>query len=297
MVDRLSGTAVMFRLNTDTPEGKALSKSFHLNGIPTTVVLDPAGEEVDRIIGYDSRSAWTKTLLAYLYGVDTLQDLLGRAQTVKGADLRRDIASKYLERGDAKNALAWVDKAHEAMTPEDAGLSGSLSLIRGRALLIDDPAKGEAELNELVRGKDADAADEAFGALSSYYRKAVRAAKTPEATAQAKKAMMDLYHVLLPTRQDDVSFLNGYAWHAAEEGVELDQALAAAQRAVTLSGDDTGILDTLAEVYYKMGNRADALESIGKALAKSPEDEYLLGQKKKFEAMPLPKKPKGAGKK
>src|SRR5512135_291810 len=112
MLDRLSQTAVMIHLNIDKADTKPISKRFHLGGIPTVVVMDPKGQEVDRIIGYDDdRSAWLKTLLASMYGIDTIDDLQARYGAKPDLDLAHTLAQKYLDRGDAVGALAWVDKA------------------------------------------------------------------------------------------------------------------------------------------------------------------------------------------
>ncbi len=285
MVDNLSRNYVMIRQNVDKPEVQALAKTYHVKGIPTTIVIGPDGKEVDRIIGYDNRSDWMRTLLGYTYGVDTLGDLMHRASSDKAPGLRRDIAQKYLDRGDAKDALVWVDKARSADKGKNADLETALSLIRGQALLTTDAPKGVAVLRKLAGGAKSDAADEAFSSLSRYYRGMIKGAPSVQAKKQAEAEYLGLYHAALPHRQNDPGFLNDYAWHCAEQGLELDKAAEAARKAVAISHDDPGILDTLAEVYYKMGNKSEALEAIGKALQKKPNDKYLLGQRAKFQKM------------
>ncbi|MEW6758538.1 MAG: tetratricopeptide repeat protein [Acidobacteriota bacterium] len=270
------------RLNTDTPEGKELSRAFSLRGIPTTVILDGQGKEVDRIIGYEGRSEWTRTLLAYLYGVDTLDDLLLRHQAAASPELARDIAEKYLGRGSAKDALVWVETARSGWPSDKAQEALGLDLIQGQALLREDPPKGQEVLKGLALKGTQPYADEAFDALSGHHRRQARTAKSPEEKQKAQGEMLALYHEVLPSKQEDSGFLNGYAWHCAELGVELDKAALAAQRAVTLSQEDAGILDTLAEVYYKMGKRSEALAAIEKAVAKNPDDAYLKGQREKI---------------
>jgi hypothetical protein len=52
---------------------------------------------------------------------------------------------------------------------------------------------------------------------------------------------------------------NDFAWLAANLGRDLDMALANAQRAVELDPQSAGVLDTLAEVHYRRGNRAEAV--------------------------------------
>jgi tetratricopeptide (TPR) repeat protein len=52
---------------------------------------------------------------------------------------------------------------------------------------------------------------------------------------------------------------NDLAWLSANLDRDLDRALAHAQRAVELEPQSAGILDTLAEVHYRRGNRAEAV--------------------------------------
>ena len=42
-------------------------------------------------------------------------------------------------------------------------------------------------------------------------------------------------------------------------------------------------LDTLAEVYFRLGKKREALQTIDKALALDPEDAYLKSQRDRFE--------------
>jgi len=84
--------------------------------------------------------------------------------------------------------------------------------------------------------------------------------------------------------ENDASNLNGLAWTCAENGVFLPEALQAAERAVKLEPKNTGIMDTLAEVHFKMGDQAKAVEVETRALALAPNDSYLTQQLARFRA-------------
>ncbi|HKQ18366.1 MAG TPA: DUF1028 domain-containing protein [Candidatus Eisenbacteria bacterium] len=84
--------------------------------------------------------------------------------------------------------------------------------------------------------------------------------------------------------ENDPSNLNGLAWTCAINGVFLPEALEAAERAVALEPKNTGILDTLAEVHFRMGNAAKAAEVGAKALDLEPNDNYLKAQLARFRA-------------
>jgi uncharacterized Ntn-hydrolase superfamily protein len=76
--------------------------------------------------------------------------------------------------------------------------------------------------------------------------------------------------------------LNALAWYCATEDLYLEESLEAARRAALLKPEDTGILDTLAEVLYRLRRTEEALETIELALALQPEDDYLMSQRDRF---------------
>ena len=84
--------------------------------------------------------------------------------------------------------------------------------------------------------------------------------------------------------ENDASNLNGLAWVAATNDVFLPEALRAAERAVELEPKNTGILDTLAEVHFRMGQADKAIEVIQRALAIEPNDTYLNQQLRRFQS-------------
>jgi uncharacterized Ntn-hydrolase superfamily protein len=80
----------------------------------------------------------------------------------------------------------------------------------------------------------------------------------------------------------DAGMLNSLAWFTAINDVYLPQALEAAKRAVDLEPENTAILDTLAEVYFRLGDVDKAIEVGSRALDLSPDDGYLKEQLERF---------------
>lgn len=78
--------------------------------------------------------------------------------------------------------------------------------------------------------------------------------------------------------------LNALAWYCATADVYLEASLEAAQRAVEQEPENAGILDTLAEVYFRLGRAKDALRTIDRALSLDPDDAYLHSQRERFES-------------
>ena len=70
---------------------------------------------------------------------------------------------------------------------------------------------------------------------------------------------------------NDASTLNSYAWFWAGQGKNLQSALMAAKKAVELKPKQYYIWDTLATVYAKMKNWAEAIKTMEKAVELAPD--------------------------
>jgi uncharacterized Ntn-hydrolase superfamily protein len=77
--------------------------------------------------------------------------------------------------------------------------------------------------------------------------------------------------------------LNALAWYCATADMYLEESLEAAKRAVAQEPGSTAILDTLAEVYFRMGRKDDAVATIDRAIAIDPNDNYLRTQRERFQ--------------
>ncbi|MGA2255921.1 MAG: hypothetical protein ABSG53_14840 [Thermoguttaceae bacterium] len=86
------------------------------------------------------------------------------------------------------------------------------------------------------------------------------------------------------------TYHNDLAWLAANLDRDLDNALAHAQRAVELEPQSAGILDTLAEVHFRRGNRAEAVRLTRRCLEMEPDGQHFKKQLARFEAKPPPEK-------
>ncbi len=101
----------------------------------------------------------------------------------------------------------------------------------------------------------------------------------------ARRERQRVGEVLVRALRDEVrdaGMLNALAWFTAIHDIYLTQALEAAQRAVELEPENSNILDTLAEVYFRMGEAEKAIAVETRALELAPDDGYLKGQLERF---------------
>ncbi|MGQ9630681.1 MAG: tetratricopeptide repeat protein [bacterium] len=94
------------------------------------------------------------------------------------------------------------------------------------------------------------------------------------------------YQEAIEIEPNYVPAYNNLAWLRAtaknERYRNVDEAISLAQTALKLSPNDTAVLDTLAEIYYRRGAFDEAIETIDRAIELAPEREYYRDQKKKF---------------
>jgi len=147
-------------------------------------------------------------------------------------------------------------------------------------LRVEDSKDPINELIRVYRLLEGQRLAEAHLRFADLYEKA---GKKDLAQMERGRVAESLDHAL--ARKDvDASTLNGLAWTCATNGVHLTQALLAAQRAVALEPKNAQILDTLAEVHYRSGDAAKAVEVETQALSYTPDDPYLKQQIARFKS-------------
>ncbi len=147
-------------------------------------------------------------------------------------------------------------------------------------LRVEDHKDPINELIRVYRILEGQRLAEAHIRYAEAYEKAGRA---DLARVERDRVAESMAHAL--ARKDvDASTLNGLAWICATNSVHLTEALQAAERASALEPKSTEILDTLAEVHYRSGNVAKAIEVESRALSYSPNDQYLKDQINRFKS-------------
>jgi tetratricopeptide (TPR) repeat protein len=84
---------------------------------------------------------------------------------------------------------------------------------------------------------------------------------------------------------EDPAKLNGFAWWAFENQVNLKEAEELAAKGVKLApagADKAMVLDTLAEIQFARGEKAEAVKSAEQAVNEHPEKEYYKKQLDRF---------------
>ena len=92
---------IPIHVDFETPEGQKLKRRFSVLGLPSLIVLDGHGEEVDRLVGYEDREAWLGELGPILEGTDPIPALEKRVRSAPQSPAPRlELARRRLYRGD-----------------------------------------------------------------------------------------------------------------------------------------------------------------------------------------------------
>jgi tetratricopeptide (TPR) repeat protein len=106
------------------------------------------------------------------------------------------------------------------------------------------------------------------------------------ADTEQREKELDIYAEMLVDFPDDPGVLNSYSWRMAEIEINLEDALIKVRKAITLTTDDlarqANIIDTEAEVLWKMKQYDKAIEAINRSISIDPTNEYFKNQKEKF---------------
>ena len=255
---------VAIKIDAEKGEGPDLAKRFGVRGFPTFVIVDPEGQEVDRLVGFRKPEPFLAELKD-IAGEKSFRALKKRAtENPDDLDAALDLAEKYQERSDFDQALGLYEKVRGS---EKASASSKLR-AEGRIAMIGYVKSRGKELGSLEKFYEAhkggaDAVDIARLLYQVYQR------------GEDRKKVVEMGDYLLANapEREDATFLNDYSWYLSTKDVDAKKALELARRAVAKSPDAPAILDTLAEACYRNGLFEEAVETQKKAVKLAEESQ------------------------
>ena len=251
----------------------AVAKQYKVSAYPTMIVIAPDGKEVDRYLGYMGPEDFIKIIDGYRHGIGTVaaleKELSAKPDDV---DLLYQVGSKHAEAGRAEQAAAALNKVL-TLDPNNTERNPEILFNLGEAYYVNGQyTEAKPYFERLMT--DYPNADVANSGVKRLAATEYKLGNTDAAVATYQKSMVG--------KENDANVLNGFAWFCAQRKIGLDKALPVAQKAVELSGHDPGIMDTLAEVYFAMGDYDNAIKTEQEASAKDPDDKYMKDQIEKF---------------
>ena len=92
----------------------------------------------------------------------------------------------------------------------------------------------------------------------------------------------EAYRRALTLNPWDSRTMNNLAWMYAEQGILLEDALGLSVRSLEITPDQPIYLDTLAEIYYRLGDRQLAVSLIRRAIAIDPQTDQYRNHLQKY---------------
>lgn len=307
----LANEVIFHEIDAEKGEGVPLSEHYGVDGFPTFVLMNAAGEVVDRWSGYDEPKSFLESLRRATADPTTFAQKKTRfasKPTLEGAEklaeLSRDSGSpeealryyaeaQRLNAGDPGKYLpaildlevaAWkngasVDeprKTADAILARPAStafdLYGVSTAMQRLASKAGDPAIHATYLDRALA-----AVERSGGDRAPELARNLRLQKALEIEKDFPKAVA-LKRASLPEGwQNDPEELNGFAWWCFKHEVALDEAQELAQKGADLApagAKKAMILDTLAEICNARGNCGDAAQIEARAAAEDPANEH-----------------------
>ena len=268
------------KVDAEKGEGIALSQKYNVTAYPTLVVVDAAGNEMAREVGYRPADRFTTFLSDVRTGRGTV-DGIRKLIASKGGDTfdnRIALAGKLVDSGKPVEARAEVDRALALDASDPSGRAAELIVRIARAKNDGgDPSGAIGDLDVFLSSNPSSARKlEALEIKGSAH--AARGEK--DQAVAAWKSALELRGA------NDPAALSAFARQCAGASAALDDALAAATKAVELtSGKDASALDVLADVYSARGQYDDAVSAAERALDASPNQGWLRAKLESFQEL------------
>jgi thioredoxin-related protein len=262
---------VKLRIDAEKADGPDWAKRFHVSGFPTLILLNSQAEEIDRVSGYLPMPTFLETFLNYEKGIGTLDALQEQlAEFPDQLEIKMQVAQKFDDRGQWDRC---EELLHEILETDPTNTSGVADDAAAAVAMAQFRQSSDVKVLEalLTTWPGIEAGPQIYNMLVGM------AAQAGE--IERVKVLLDRSIQDYPNHPE---VLNAYAWMAAEQNWDLPTALEVAQRAVALSDSSANVLDTLSEIYFRMGQKDEALAANSAALLKTPADSYLLQQRERF---------------
>ena len=265
---------ISLKYNANEEIGYQYFKQYNCQGVPHLLFVDSEGNEVDRIIGFMPPTEYLLRIGNIAQKRNTLNDYLSRYKNGEiNADIIAGIAMKYEDRKENDNAAEFY-----SILILDYPDPVSEYYKRGKFFLASHEFIGGNE--DALRDYVSNNSDSLFH--FDAYRKMVY----HYADTEQREKELSIYNEMLSLFPDNPGALNSYAWRMAEIETNLEDALLKVRKAIVITADDpsrqAGIIDTEAEVLWKMDRYDEAIKAIERALSIEPDNQYFRDQKEKF---------------
>ena len=309
IIDFANDHLISLKIDAEKGSGPKQKEKYRVRGYPTIIILDNSGNELDRIVGYLPPEDFLKELNRIKNGTNTLSDL--QLKYLKNSDditIQIDLAKKYIDLNAKDSAKKYLDniqsyhRSNNAFTFQNfynlSQLYYRIGELDVSIDILDQIVERDIDSSEsayfyglLYKAKKNNTIDELILYVDNTndttrkkqcYWQMIRTIKKndndPSLEAQLHLKAVNLYD---KEYKYFASLLNSFAWRMTEIGQLLPEALEKVNYALEIE-HDLKILDTKAEVLWKLGRVDEAIEVINECIQGNPEYQHYQDQKAKF---------------
>ena len=264
---------INLKIDAETNYGQNLFEKFNGNGYPLVLFLDSNGNELDRFYGYIPAYEFIIKMQNVINGQDTFTYYLNEYnKNNHSAEILSSLADKYNDKGDTQRALALYMQLERTANLSKKDFDKAKYNIASLSLENDKLKPMLAYLNNY---QIEEYFENAIYDLINYYKR-----------KQENEAEITTYNKYLNQLHNNYNFLNKYSWRMAELNINLEDALLKVNHALQLlektATQYPDILDTKAEILWKMGKNNEALRNFNQEIDINPSSKYYKAQKEKF---------------
>ena len=309
VIDFANQNLISKKIDAEKGDGPEQKKKYRVKAYPTILFLDSKGLEIDRIVGYRPPEEFLSELNRIKNGDNTISEILARyKQNKHHYPTQIDLAEKYVTLNlpdSAKRILDDIYHKQKKKSQLDFSVAFRISKLYYRIGSLDTSidlldqivdsgvdssdsgyfygllykAKRDTDTDRLLQysylTENIDRKKQAYWQIIRILRKEK---KDPDLEADIYQKAVELYdsdYKYLP------SLLNSFAWRMTQLEKKLDIALEKIDLALEY-GEDIKILDTKAEILWKLKRIDEAVKIIEKCILLDPKKKYYRDQKNKF---------------
>jgi len=297
------------KIDAEKGTGPEQKKKYRVRGYPTILFLNSRGIEIDRIVGYRPPEEFLSELNRIKNGENTISEILVRyKQNKHHYPTQIGLAKKYVTLNlpdSARNILDVIYYKQKKKSQLDFSVAFRVSKLYYSIGSLD---KSIDLLDQIVdNGVDSSDSGYFYGIMYKAKRnndtdKLLQYSYLSENIERKKQAYWQILRILRkekkePDLEADIyqkaielydseykylpSLLNSFAWRMTQLEKKLDVALEKIDLALEY-GEDIKILDTKAEVLWKLKRVDEAVRVIEKCILLDPKKKYYRDQKNKF---------------
>ena len=269
----LNQNFINLKIDAETQYGNKLFSEFSGSGYPLLLFLDSKRNELERFYGFLEAEQFLKKLTDIKNGNNTFPVL--QAQFESGdnsAETMSILASKYVERGNDSLAVLLYQNVIISKNVSSKMFFEAKYFLSSQKLKIGDTEELKSYINKYT---DSPFLKNAVSDLIQYYQ----SNKLIDNEILYFKKYIEIF-------SGDPWFLNKFSWRMTELDLNLDLALTKINHALNIIDQDANgianIIDTKAEILWKLGKIDEAIKTIEEAIFLDPTNDYYLNQKEKF---------------